>query len=141
MTEPVDMPSILLVGTDLSLLEGLAQSLSAQGHSTRVAATFGEARELAAVRSPLIVVVEHGMAAGSISEVLGLRLAPGGAVVLYRPVAAQASAIPHLLQRHVLAELSLPLERNRLVALVQHVKERATAAGRGRTSGENELAP
>lgn len=139
MTDSVEMPLILLVGTDHSLLEGLAQSLSAQGHSTRVATTFGEARELVATRSPLIAVVEHEMAASAISEVLGLSLAPGGAVVLYRSSAAAPTALPHGLQRHVLAELSLPLERNRLAALVQHVRERATAAGRGRTSGETEL--
>jgi len=133
------MAAILLVGTDHSLLEGLAQSLSAQGHGARVATTFGEARELVAVRSPLIAVVEREMAASAVSEVLGLSLAPGGAVVLYRSGATQAAPIPHVLQRHVLAELSLPLERNRLAALVQHVRERAMAAGRGRTSGETEL--
>jgi len=140
MTAIVDMPHILLVGTDVSLLEGLAQSLSAQGHGTRVASSFAEAREMATAIRPLIAVIEHSMAASSAGEVLGLTLAAGGAVVLYRSQADTASAVPHALQRHVLAELSLPLERNRLSALVQHVSDRATAAGRGRTSGENERA-
>lgn len=139
MTDPIDMPSILLVGSDLSLLEGLAQSLSAQGHATRVAATFGEARELATARKPLIAVVERSMATDSAREVLGLSLASGGAVVLYRSGTDKVGAVPHVLQRHVLADLSLPLERNRLAALVQHVTDRATAAGRGRISGENQL--
>jgi DNA-binding response OmpR family regulator len=132
------MPHILLVGTDLSLLEGMAQSLAAQGHGTRVASTFAEARELATMLKPLIAVIERGMAAESARDVLGLALAPGGAVVLYRSMAEETAAIPHVLQRHVLAELSLPLERNRLSALVQSVRDRATAAGRGRTSGETE---
>jgi len=34
------------------------------------------------------------------------------------------------LQRALLADLALPLERNRLLALVQHVEERARATGR-----------
>ena len=139
MTDQIEMPSILLVGSDLSLLEGLAQSLSAQGHSTRVAATFGEARELATTRKPLIAVVERSMATEAAREVLGLSLASGGALVLYRSGTVKTGAVPHVLQRHVLADLALPLERNRLSALVQHVMDRATAVGRGRISGETEL--
>jgi DNA-binding NtrC family response regulator len=134
-----EMPSILLVGTDLSLLEGLAQSLSAMGHKTRVASSFGEARELATSERPLIAVIERGMATESASDVLGLSLAAGGALVLYRSAVMKSAAVPHVLQRHVLADLTLPLERNRLAALVQSVSERATAAGRGRISGENQL--
>jgi DNA-binding NtrC family response regulator len=141
MTDLSEMPSILLVGTDLSLLEGLAQSLSAQGHGTRVASSFGEARELATSHRPLIAVIERGMATDAAGEVLGLSLAAGGALVLYRVAATQTGAMPHVLQRHVLADLTLPLERNRLAALVQHVADRAAAAGRGRISGESELTP
>ena len=62
MPDQSEMPSILLVGNDLSLLEGLAQSLSAQGHSTRVASSFGEARELTLTNRPLIAVIEREMA-------------------------------------------------------------------------------
>src|SRR5213082_4320083 len=127
MTDAAEMPHILLVGTDFSLLEGMAQSLSAQGHGTRVASSFAEARELATTVKPLIAVIEHGMASDSARDVLGLTLAPGGAVVLYRCASDEVAPIPHVLQRHVLAELSLPLERNRLAALVQHVRDRATA--------------
>jgi hypothetical protein len=133
------MPSLLLVGTDLPLLEGLAQSLSAQGHGTRVASSFGEARDLAAVSRPLIAVIERDMATNAAGEVLGLSLAAGGALVLYRSGPVRTLAVPHALQRHVLADLALPLERNRLAALVQHVSDRAAAAGRGRISGETEL--
>jgi DNA-binding NtrC family response regulator len=133
------MPSLLLVGTDLPLLEGLAQSLSAQGHGTRVASSFSEARELAAASRPLIAVIERDMATTAAGEVLGLSLAAGGALVLYRSGPVRTLAVPHALQRHVLADLALPLERNRLAALVQHVSDRAAAAGRGRISGETEL--
>src|SRR5438094_6856611 len=113
MTETVDMPHILLVGTDVSLLEGLAQSLSAQGHGTRVASTFAEAREMTTTMPPLIAVIERSMAAAAAGEVLALTLSPGGAVVLYGSRNDPTVAVPHVLQRHVLAELSLPLERNR----------------------------
>jgi DNA-binding NtrC family response regulator len=139
MTDQIEASSILLVGTDHSLLEGLAQSLSAQGHATRVAATFAEARELASAQRPLIAVIERDLAAESAREVLGIGLASGGAVVLYRAGPAKNGAMPHVLQRHVLADLALPLERNRLAALVQFVRDRAAAVGRGRISGETEL--
>jgi DNA-binding NtrC family response regulator len=139
MPDQSDMPSILLVGNDLSLLEGLAQSLSAQGHSTRVASSFGEARELSTTNRPLIAVIEREMATTAAGEVLGLSLAAGGALVLYRSGPVKTLAVPHALQRHILADLALPLERNRLAALVQTVSDRATAAGRGRISGENQL--
>jgi len=139
MPDQSEMPSILLVGHDLSLLEGLAQSLSAQGHSTRVASSFGEARELTMTNRPLIAVIEREMATTAAGEVLGLSLAAGGALVLYRSGPVKTLAVPHALQRHILADLALPLERNRLAALVQTVSDRATAAGRGRISGENQL--
>ena len=139
MPDQSEMPSILLVGTDLSLLEGLAQSLSAQGHATRVASSFGEARELTAAQRPLVTVIEREMATSAAGEVLGLGLAAGGALVLYRSGPVKTLAVPHALQRHILADLALPLERNRLAALVQTVSDRATAVGRGRISGENPL--
>jgi DNA-binding NtrC family response regulator len=139
MTDSVDMPHILLVGTDASLLEGLAQSLSALGHGARVATTFADARELSTAFPPLVAVIERAMAAASPSEALGLKLAAGGTLVIYRSADSAAEVMPHVLRRNVLADLTLPLERNRLSALVQHVCDRAVAAGRGRTSGEREL--
>ena len=61
MPDQSEMPSILLVGTDLSLLEGLAQSLSAQGHGTRVATSFGEAREMTASMRGLASELDTGV--------------------------------------------------------------------------------
>ncbi len=58
--------------------------------------------------------------------------------MLYRSIGGVFATLPPSLQRAVLADLTLPLERNRLVALVAHVEERAKATGRGRTSGEQE---
>jgi DNA-binding NtrC family response regulator len=125
------MATILLAGEDPALLEGLVQSLVALGHNPSVALSLAEARE-SAVRgdAPLILVVDRGFVDGSGTEVLGVPLAPGGTLVLYRTPGSTPGALPLPLQRAVLADLTLPLERNRLVALVQHVEDRARATGR-----------
>ena len=80
--------------------------------------------------------------------------APGGAVGLLRTGGSAAdgaaggnghaastpppAALPPSLQRTTLAELALPLERHRLVALVQSVEERARRTGRSKASSEPE---
>jgi DNA-binding NtrC family response regulator len=124
------MTHILLVGTELPLLEGLAQSFAAQGFAPVVVQSLHDARESAATRPPLIVVASRALAAVASAEMLSIPLAPGGALVLYRSVATPLVTLPASVQRGVLADLSLPLERNRLMALVHHVGERARATGR-----------
>jgi hypothetical protein len=47
------------------------------------------------------------------------------ALVTYREAGDTSRALPALLARHVLADLVLPLERNRLVALAEHLATRA----------------
>src|SRR5689334_12590468 len=121
---------ILLVGTSAPALEGLSQTLSAVGYRSRVCSSFHDARELALVSRPLIVVVERSLAATSGSETFRIPLAPGGAIVFFRTSGASGGMLAPSLHRAVLADLSLPLERNRLVALIQHVEARARAAGR-----------
>lgn len=130
------MTQILLVGTDLPLLEGLAQSLAAAGHSPVVATSMAEAREGAGRSRPLIAVVSRAIAADAPAELLAIPLAPGGALVLYRSIGSLVASLPANAQRNVLADLTLPLERNRLLALVQHVEERARATGRTRGWGD-----
>jgi DNA-binding NtrC family response regulator len=124
------MTQILLVGSDAPLLEGLSQSLAALGHTPHVAATLHEAREFAASAPPLIAVVERALAAVGSAELLRIPLSPGGALVLYQSAGSQPVTLAPALQRTVLADLPLPLERNRLAALAQHVEERARATGR-----------
>jgi DNA-binding NtrC family response regulator len=130
--------TIFLVGSDSALLEGLSQSLGALGYAPRVAADLREAREIASTVLPLIVIVASSMAVDAVSEALRLPLAPGGALVLYHRLSATAPFVPAALQRVALADLTLPLERHRLVALVQHVATRAEVTGRTRrdTPGE-----
>jgi hypothetical protein len=125
------MTQILLVGTELPLLEGLAQSFAALGFTPTVVQTLHEAREVAAPHPPLVAVVSRSLAAASTSDAMSIPVAPGGALVLYRAVGSPLVTLSPTVQRAVLADLALPLERNRLVALVQHVGERARLAGRG----------
>ena len=129
---PKDMTQILLVGTELPLLEGLAQSFAALGFAPIVAQSVHEAREIAAQHPPLIAVISRGLAAPATTDTLSIPLAPGGALVLYRVVGSPLVTLSPSVQRVVLADLTLPLERNRLMALVQHVGERAKMTGRGR---------
>jgi len=126
------MPLILLVGTELPLLEGLSQSLGALGFTPMVAQSLHEARELAGQQTPLVGVVSRRLAAESSAEMLSIPLAPGGALVLYGAASSTLVSLSPALQRSVLADLTLPLERNRLLALVQHVADRVRATGRGR---------
>lgn len=125
------MTQILLVGTELPLLEGLAQSFAALGFTPTVVQTLHEAREVAGQHPPLVAVVSRSLAAASTSDVMSIPVAPGGALVLYRAVGSPLVTLSPTVQRAVMADLALPLERNRLVALVQHVGERARLTGRG----------
>jgi len=127
------MTYVLLVGGDVALLEGLSQSLGALGYATMATQELREARDMAASRVPLIAVVEANAAAMSCADALGIPLAPGGALVLYNVSGTgPAPVLPPTLQRAVLANITLPLERQRLVALVQHVAERVRTTGRRR---------
>ena len=100
------MTHILLVGTDLPVLEGLAQSFGALGFSPVVAHSLAEGRDLAAQVPPLIAVVSRELAATSSSETLSIPLAPGGALVLYRTVGSTLVTLSPTVQRAVLAGLT-----------------------------------
>ena len=124
------MTYVLLVGGDAALLEGLAQSLAALGHTPGVARDLSEARQLAAANPPLVLVVDRALASSSGAELMTTPLAAGGARLLYRTASAPLAPLIPALQRAVLADLTLPLERHRLAALVQSVGERARLSGR-----------
>jgi DNA-binding NtrC family response regulator len=122
--------TILLVGTEDALLEGLSQSLAGLGYTPRVAHELVDAREIAASDPPLIVVIRDNLAAESSAGALRIPLAPGGALVLYHTSGDGTQVLSPSLRRTVLAELSLPLERHRLIALVEQVVARSAATGR-----------
>lgn len=123
---------VLLVGADSALLEGLAQSFAALGYAPQVASTLHDARDASAAAAPVLAVVDRGLAAASGADALAITLAPGGALVLFHSTVDARPTISHALQRVVMADLTLPLERARLMALAQHVHERLRATGRGR---------
>ena len=58
------------------------------------------------------------------------RVAAGGAIVLYHPADAERPQLAARVQRATLAEVTLPLERHRVLALVHNVVERQQATGR-----------
>lgn len=134
------MTQILLIGTDLPLLEGLSQTFASLGFNPVVAQSINEGRELAAQSPPLVVLVSRSLAPTG-AEALSIPLARGGARLLYRNVGSQAVPFAHAVQRSVLADLTLPLERNRLVALVQHVEQRARVTGRSDDPSSQPAAP
>ncbi|MDQ8155751.1 MAG: hypothetical protein P3B98_13955 [Gemmatimonadota bacterium] len=120
------MADILLIGADAALLEGIAQALVAAGHHVLTAATVAEASFIAAAAPPLLVACDRALLA-SVGDTRGLGLAPGGALVAYGD---PATPLPAPVRRAVLAELRLPLERARLLALAAHVASRARTTGR-----------
>jgi DNA-binding NtrC family response regulator len=124
------MTYVLLVGSDVALLEGLSQSLSGQGLRLSVSLTLADAREAAAAKAPLIIVVDRNLASSAGAELLALPIAGGGARILYRAASVPPAPLLPALQRAVLADLTLPLERHRLAALCQSVSDRARTTGR-----------
>ena len=122
----------MLVGEDAALLEGLAQSFAALGYIPRVALSLHDAREAARGDPPLLAIIDGQLAAEASADALAVPLSPGGALVLYHSTADERPLIPPTLQRAVLADLALPLERNRLIALAQRVSDRVRATGRSR---------
>ena len=123
------MASILLLGGDEALLEGLAQMLAHAGHVPHTAHSVHDAIEVAATSRPLVAVVERNLALAN-PEVARLPLESGGSFLMYHSGEVTRPALAAGLQRLVLAELDLPLERNRLLALVQRIDERTRATGR-----------
>ena len=140
------MAIVFLIGSNDPLLEGIAQTLAASGHQPRICHTIPEALAMARTDPPLAAVVERTLAVADPAS-LRIPVEPGGATLVFRS-GADAPAkepLPVPVQRIVMAELTLPLERHRLIALVQRMEERARATGRGRrghdTPPEHHAAP
>ena len=123
---------ILLAGGNTALLEGLAQALANTGLRVVVAHSLEEAEELQARQPTVLTVAERGLLADADPgrNFLRTTMAGGGAVITYREAGDTSRALPALVARYVLADLVLPLERNRLVALAEHVASRAKVVGR-----------
>jgi DNA-binding NtrC family response regulator len=132
------MAPILLFGGDEALLEGLSQSLVALGHTPSVAHSLSEVGEFARREAPLLVIADRSIVRGL--DLVGLPLLALGPLVLYRRANEIAEPLHPTMQRAVLADLTLPLERNRLLALVQRMEARSRSTGRisGNTPRESQ---
>lgn len=124
------MTTSLVIGSDESVLEGIAQALAVAGPHPHVVRSIAEAAAALQEIQPIVAVVERRSA--SDPEFLRLRLPPGCAVVLYRHDEHATPALPTAIQRLTLADLVLPWERQRLITMVQRLTERAVASGRAR---------
>lgn len=124
---------LLVIGTDDALLEGLAQSLAANGRRVATCQTLDEAVMIAEREPPLLLLVDRALL-GPTTEGLLVRVpvSTGGALVTFRSAgtAAGAVSLPPALSRMQIADLELPLERNRLLALAERLDARARLAGR-----------
>jgi hypothetical protein len=122
---------ILLAGVNPALLEGLAQALAETGQKVVVAHSLDEAEQHARLE-PILTVAERSLLSDADPGRNFLRgaMAGGGAVVTYREAGDTSRSLPPQLARNVLADLVLPLERHRLVALAEHLATRAKAVGR-----------
>ena len=129
------MAKVILVGSDAALLEGLAQTLLGFGHEVSFAANIGEVASTQGMDPPAIGVVS---AEALFNAGLGatLPLASGGALIVYGTSHSDRPVLPTKLQRSTLAYLVLPLERHRLIALVQSFDTRSKATGRSLPQGE-----
>lgn len=130
------MATVLVLGDNDALLEGLVQALSSAGHRTRVARSLDEAEEMSAGERPLLIVAERRLLSGADApHASRLPYSAGGALVLYHEHGEDGAhvTLPHALARLTMADLALPLERQRLIALAHYVEARARESGRGQS--------
>jgi hypothetical protein len=120
---------VILVGADVALLEGLAQTLVGLGHDVSFAATVADSAGSVSVDLPAMAVVSSEALAEA-GAGMTLPLTPGGALIVYGTSHSDQPFLPTKLQRATLAHLVLPLERHRLVALVQSFDSRSRTTGR-----------
>ena len=132
------MCKVILVGDDIALLEGLAQTLVGCGHDVTFAATTSEAAAIMAGAEAAIVVVSTE-AVEDAGHGAALPLSANSALIVYGKSHGEHLFLPPKLQRATLAHLVLPLERQRLLALVQSFDSRSRTTGRSdrEESGED----
>jgi hypothetical protein len=127
---------VLVVGPDAALLEGISQILTAAGYRTLVASDVPHGIESVGDDRPLMALVHRDEL---VRDAGGFRipLAPGGALLSFQTDDTISPQLPFALKRATLAELRLPLERQRLLALLRHVETRAHVT-RGDTISRND---
>jgi DNA-binding NtrC family response regulator len=121
--------SVVAVGPDTALLEGIAQTLTGAGHHVFVSRDVPEALEQVRNEEPLVAIVQCEELANGAAAIKSV-LASGGAILAFHCDGSEPDATALRFRRSTLAELSLPLERQRLLALIRYVEERAATTGR-----------
>jgi len=121
--------TVLLLGHDGALLEGLAQLFAMAGFQPVIAHDALDAVDLARAELPIAAVIDRAIAVTD-AAALRIPLAAHGALVLYRAEHETAVPLPPAIARHVVADLTLPLERQRLLALVRTLSQRERESGR-----------
>ena len=101
---------------------------------------FGLKLDLARVELPIAAVIDHSIARAD-AGALRIPLAAHGAFVLFRAEHEASAAVPPSIARHVVAELTLPLERQRLLALVRTLSQRERESGRPMLDQPDSRAP
>jgi hypothetical protein len=120
---------VILVGADTALLEGLAQTLLGLDHNVLFATTVGEMAGMASDNMPALMVISSAaLEDAGLGATLPLTL--GSALIVYGSSNDERPFLPPRLQRATLAHLVLPLERHRLVALIQSFESRLRTTGR-----------
>ena len=133
------MALLLIVGTDSTLIEGMSQTLTGAGHELMYARSLAEATNAVGDLRPMVLLVERS-AMDEIRSTLRVPQAEGGAILVFHAEDTVSPPLPHRLQRATLAELELPLESQRLLALVRYVENRAHTVGRDLIANEVEVA-
>ena len=117
-----------MVGSDPALLEGVSQALGGAGHQVTVAHDASDAMEALHGLRPLVAIVNRDHLVNGLTS-SAIPLAKGGALVTYRTSDDEQRNASFPARRAPLAELQLPLERLRLLALVKVVEDRAKTCG------------
>lgn len=131
---------VLIVGGEPAVQEGVLQAARAAGLTATGCPDIACARE-AASESPPVALVLHADLASAGEELRRISLIPGGAVILFRDAESGGASAGRQYTRSVIAELRLPLERARLIALLKHLVARARVTGHDKRSAEPPLAP
>ncbi len=119
---------ILVAGRDSAVLEGVSQALAGLGQPIKVAASLDEARDVAPAPGFDVAVVQRAL----LESDSPVPLRPDGVLVLFHAQAEQTTraTLSPPLARLLLAEVELPLERQRLVALIRATMARMRSGHR-----------
>lgn len=117
------MASVLIIGAQLDLLETVVLTLEGAGFLVHVSPSVAAANTLAGGAPPIAVVIERALAAADPSA-FSLPILQGGAFILFRTADDTPDVNSPSLARAAMAELTLPLEKQRLTALLQRLVER-----------------